>query len=128
MKAYKVIQVLEDGKYVSYNYQSLGNYGIEYKEGETVKAKIGGLFIFERLKDAKKFVEEYSCLHKLIIFEILVNENKIKDIYKVLSLDYYKLIESYWLNNMIDRQDIYWEVPLGTKVVDKLTVIKKVLL
>lgn len=83
---YKVVSVI-DGKFYSF-VVDLASYRIEYKLGEIITdTKLNGIFVFETLDFAKKFIDEYwPKEHSILSIDSLNNQSILPDRYESWSL------------------------------------------
>ena len=89
-----------------------GEYRLEYKVGETTIPKIGKIFVFNTIEDAKNF--GFCNSSKLFTCEVT---NPIRALYRSWSLDF----PSFW---NLNKHTV--EVPLGTYYVDSCKLLKEV--
>ena len=123
---YKVVRVVGK-KYYSFT-RGLERFEVKYEIGKAVKAKIGKLFIFKRLKDAKLFLSYMKFdRHDYSILKVEVKGVEKAEKSSVLIDDF---VEVFWRNKLYKEPlDVvpnqpFSAVPKGTLVADSVLPVE----
>jgi hypothetical protein len=123
-EAFKVVRSL-DGRLFSAVVSGLadplqGPYVTEYKPNEFVRAKVGRLFCFLCLVDARK----WSCFHNNIqLWRCEPEGLAMAD--SALCLDSFSQMKEFW-SGRVDRQFITYDLPYGSATASALKLTQKV--
>ena len=128
MIGYKIVRE-ENGKLISTIKESLGEYTVKYKLHEKVYPKVGKLFVFSDIGNAKSFLFSlniYKINRKYKIFRCRYKKSKYQNRYIIWYPTICDDFEDFWGKRTKYKSDDFTKILKGTVFADWVMLLEEV--